>query len=133
MYWYNGLIVNSEIARGLDILELTPSEYLTQTEIDAARTVHQDYRNVQGQQQAVWPPSFALARAYLDQLARSNGLSASRLAAVRSALASAEKASGGARSSALSALATQLDGDASGSSDAAKVRLLAGAVRDLAK
>jgi hypothetical protein len=31
VYWYNGVIVNSEIARGLDILELTPSPLLTRT------------------------------------------------------------------------------------------------------
>jgi hypothetical protein len=133
VYWYNGVIVSSEIQRGLDIFELTPSAFISQNEIDAAKTVHQDYLNTQGQARLVWPPSFALARAYADQLARSNGLSTSRLAAVRSVLASAESASGGARSTALSSLASQLDGDASGSSDAAKVRLLAGAVRDLAK
>jgi hypothetical protein len=133
VYWYNGVIVSSEIQRGLDIFELVPSAFISQNEIDAAKTVHLDYLNTQGQPKLVWPPSFALARAYADQLARSNGLSASRLAAVRSALASAESASGGARGSALSALATQIDGDVSGSSDAAKVRLLAKAVRDLAK
>ena len=38
-YWYNGMIVSSEIGRGLDILELTPSDLLTQNEIDAANTV----------------------------------------------------------------------------------------------
>ena len=27
--WYNGAIVSSEIARGLDIFELVPSPYLT--------------------------------------------------------------------------------------------------------
>ena len=73
-----------------------------------------------------------LARAYVDQLERSNGLSADRLAAVRAALTSAEQASGAQRSSALTQLATRLDADASGSSDAEKVRLLAGAVRALA-
>ena len=36
VYWYNGLIVNSEIARGLDVFELTPSEYLSANEIAAA-------------------------------------------------------------------------------------------------
>ena len=133
VYWYNGVLVSSEIQRGLDVFELTPSAFISQNEIDAAKTVHQDYLNTQGQAKLVWPPSFALARAYADQLARSNGLSTSRLAAVRSALASAESASGGARGTALTALATQLDGDASGSSDAAKVKLLAGAVRELAK
>ena len=133
VYWYNGVIVSSEIVRGLDIFELTPSAYISQNEIDAAKTVHVDYKNTQGQTKLVWPPSFSLARAYVDQLARSNGLSSSRLAAVRAALGSAESASGAARTSALTALATQIDADASGSSDAAKVKMLAGAVRDLAK
>ncbi|HEX6938594.1 MAG TPA: hypothetical protein VF158_04230 [Longimicrobiales bacterium] len=131
-YWYNGVIVSSEIARGLDIFELVPSEYLTQNEIDAAKTVRLEYLNTQGQPKFVWPPSFALARAYVDQLERSNGLSADRIAAVRQALADAERASGEARSAALTQLATQLEGEAGASRDAAKVRLLADAVRDLA-
>jgi hypothetical protein len=131
-YWYNGVIVSSEIARGLDILELTPSALLSQNEIDAAKSVHFDYYNTQGQQRFVWPPSFSLARAYVDQLERSNGLAAGRIAAVRQALTSAERASGGERRDALNRLATELDGDAGSATDAAKVRLLAGAVRDLA-
>jgi hypothetical protein len=133
VYWYNGFIYSSEIQRGLDIFELLPSAHISQNEIDAAKTVRLDYLNTQGQPKIVWPPSFALARAYADQLGRTNGLSSSRLAAVRSALAAAESASGAARSSALTSLASQLDGDASGSSDAAKVRLLAGAVRGLVR
>ena len=132
VYWYNGAIVSSEIQRGLDIFELVPSAFISQNEIDAAKTVHLDYLNTQGQPKLVWPPSFSLARAYVDQLERSKGLSTARISAVRSALTSAESASGGARSGALTTLATQIDGDASGSSDAAKVRLLAGAVRSLA-
>jgi hypothetical protein len=132
VYWYNGVLVSSEIQRGLDIFELVPSAYISQNEIDAAKTVHLDYLNTQGQPKLVWPPSFALARAYVDQLARSNGLAASRLSAVRQALASAEAASGGSRTTALTTLAGQLDGDANGSSDAVKVKKLAEAVRALA-
>jgi hypothetical protein len=132
VYWYNGVIVNSEIARGLDILQLTPSEYLTQNEIDAARTVTQDYRNVQGQQQSVWPPSFALARAYLDQLERKDGLAADRIASARQALDAAEAASGQARSEALTALAGELHTAADGAADGAKVHTLATAVEELA-
>ncbi|HEU4632066.1 MAG TPA: hypothetical protein VFS08_20110 [Gemmatimonadaceae bacterium] len=132
VYWYNGVLVSSEIARGLDIFELTPSEFLTQNEIDAAKSVHLDYLNTQGQPKLVWPPTFALARAYADQLERSQGLSADRLTAVRQALRDAEAASGAQRRDALTRLATSLDGDARGSSDAAKVRLLADAVRQLA-
>jgi hypothetical protein len=132
-YWYNGVIVSSEIARGLDIVELKPSAFISQNELDAAKSVHLDYLNAQGQPHFTWPATFSLARAYVDQLERSHGLSAARIASVRQALASAEGATGTQRSSALTQLASSLDGDASGSSDAAKVRLLAGSVRDLAK
>jgi hypothetical protein len=132
VYWYNGSIVSSEIARGLDILELTPSAFLTQNEIDAAKTVRLDHLNTQGQPKFVWPASFALARAYADQLERSNGLSAANLSTVRQALQRAESASGAARRTALTTLAATVNGYAAGSSDAAKVRMLAGAVRDLA-
>jgi len=133
VYWYNGVIVNSEIARGLDILELVPSEHLTQNEIDAARTVRLDHLNVQGQPRFVWPPSFALARAYLDQLERSNGLAADRIAAAREALAAAEGGSGDARRQALAGLASDLESAAAGAGDAAKVRTLAAAVGSLAE
>jgi len=133
VYWYNGEIVSSEIARGLDIFELTPSALISQNEIDAAKTVHLDYLNAQGQPKFIWPASFSLARAYVDQLERSGGLSASQISSVRSSLSAAESASGGARRDALNKLASQVDGDASGSRDGAKVRLLAASVRDLAR
>jgi hypothetical protein len=132
VYWYNGVIVSSEIARGLDIFELVPSAYISQNEIDAAKTVRLDYLNAQGQPQFVWPASFALARAYVDQLERSGGLSGQRIATVRQALAGAEAASGEARRSALTGLATELAGEAGSSQDAAKVGMLAQAARDLA-
>jgi len=132
VYWYNGVMVSSEIARGLDIFELTPNPLLTSNEIDAAKTVHFDYLNTQGQPKFVWPASFALSRAYVDQLERSNGLSSGRLAGVRSALSEAELKSGADRRESLNKVAGQLDGDARNSADAAKVRLLAASVRDLA-
>jgi hypothetical protein len=132
VYWYNGVLVSSEIQRGLDIFQLVPSAFISQNELDAAKTVHLDYLNTQGQPKIVWPASFALSRAYVDQLERSKGLSAARIAAIRASLASAESAAGGSRAAALGAIATQLDGDAAGSSDAAKVRLLAASVRSLA-
>ncbi|MDQ8148169.1 MAG: hypothetical protein P3A31_09800 [Gemmatimonadota bacterium] len=131
VYWYNGLIVSSEIARGLDIFELTPSAYLTKNEIDAANTVRFAQLNPQGQPQIVWPPSFALSRAYVDQLERSSGLPARRIADVRAKLAAAEGMSGTARSAALHALGGSLDAE-TGSSDAAKVKRLAGSVHALA-
>ena len=73
-----------------------------------------------GSAEVLWPASFALARAYVDQLERSNGLSADRLASVRQALSAAEAASGTARSTALTNVATQLDGDAAKPSDASE-------------
>jgi hypothetical protein len=127
-YWYNGQIVGSEISRGLDIFELTPSQYISQNEIDAAKSVHLDYLNTQGQPKFTWPVTPALAGAYADQLARSKGLSADRLTQIRQAL------SGGSsmqNKTALAALAAQLDADAATSSDAAKVRTLASTLRQL--
>ena len=132
VYWYNGVIVSSEIARGLDIFELTPSAYLSQNEIDAAKTVRLDYLNAQGQPVYVWPASFALARAYLDQLERSAGLSMARIGAVRATLQAGERASGAERRAALTTLANELERDAGRSSDAAKVRTLAATVLELA-
>ena len=133
VYWYNGVIVSSEIARGLDVFELTPSAFISQNEIDAAKTVKFDYLNVQGQQKMVWPPSFSLARAYIDQLARSNGYSATRLAAILTELAAVEKMSGQKRRDALTAMSTQLHTEARSSSDAPKAHMLASAIGDLAR
>jgi hypothetical protein len=132
VYWYNGVIVSSEIARGLDIFELTPSPYISQNEIDAAKTVTLDYLHAQGQPQFEWPASFSLAKAYVDQLERSGDLPAARIARVRQALANAEGASGGAQRDALTSLATGLSRVASDSRGAAKVAMLEQAVRDLA-
>jgi hypothetical protein len=133
VYWYNGLIISSEISRGLDIFELVPSPHISQNEIDAAKSVVFNYFNTQEQRKFAWPPTFALARAYVDQLERSTGLSAARLSAVRAALQSAEGATGAARRTALANLATSLNADLAGSRDQAKLRMLIGAVGDLAK
>ena len=132
VYWYNGVMVSSEISRGLDILELTPSGFISQNEIDAAKSVRQEYKNTQGQQKLVWPKSFSLARAYLDQLERSQGMKASEIESLRKALADAEKAPAAERQSTLEQVAARLESDAGKAKDTAKVRTLAGAVRDLA-
>ena len=131
-YWYNGYIVSSEISRGLDILELTPSPLLSRNEIEAAKSVKLEYFNAQQQPKLVWPASFSVARAYLDQLERSKGLGADRISAARKALEDAEGQSGTARSEGLSRLAQQLGSDAAGAGDRARVEKLAAAVRDLA-
>ena len=89
-YWYNGHIYSSEIARGLDIFELTPTKFLTQNEIDAAKTVRVAEFNVQNQQRIEWPRKLVVAKAYVDQLERSQALPADQIAAVRKAIQSAE-------------------------------------------
>ncbi|MEK6283739.1 MAG: hypothetical protein AABN95_25570, partial [Acidobacteriota bacterium] len=89
-YWYNGHIYASEIARGLDIFELTPTKFLTQNEIDAAKAVRTAELNVQNQQEIVWPRQLVVAKAYLDQLERSQGLATGQIASLRQAIQSAE-------------------------------------------
>ena len=89
-YWYNGYIYASEIARGLDIFDLTPTKFLTQNEIDAAKTVRQSELNVQNQQKIEWPRKLVVAKAYIDQLERSQALPADRIATLRQAIQSAE-------------------------------------------
>jgi hypothetical protein len=113
-------------------VELVPSAFISQNEIDAAKTVKFDYLNTQGQRKIVWPPSFALSGAYVDQLERSHGLGADRIGALRTALSGAQKASGAARRDALTQLVSQIEADASGSSDGARVQKLTESVKALA-
>ena len=92
--------------------------------------MHFDYFNAQGQPKFVWPPSFALARAYVDQLERTNCLGAERIGTVRRELSAAESASGAQRRDALTRAAAAV-GNAPGC-DAKKVQRLQSAVKDLA-
>jgi hypothetical protein len=89
-YWYNGYIYGSEIARGLDVFKLAPSKFLTQNEIDAANLVQFSELNVQNQSRITWPSQLIVARAYLDQLGRSQALPARRIAALNKAVARAQ-------------------------------------------
>ncbi|MEO5814669.1 MAG: hypothetical protein ABIT20_05260 [Gemmatimonadaceae bacterium] len=131
-YWYNGYIVGSEIARGLDLFELTPSVFISQNEIDAAKSVRFEYFNAQEQPKLVWPATFALARSYVDQLGRNGGLASDRLTTVSRDLERAEKLIGAERRSVLEEMSVELGRNAQSAPDGAKVRRLAGAVRDLA-
>ena len=90
-YWYNGAIYGSEIARGLDVFELTPTDLLTQNEIDAAKAVQVKELNVQNQQKLEWPAKLVVAKAYVDQLERSGGLPAEQIASLRKAIKKTEK------------------------------------------
>ena len=88
-YWYNGYIYGSEISRGLDVMKLVPTEFLTQNEIDAANQITFTELNVQNQPLVVWPATFVTAKAYLDQLGRGSSLPAAKIAEVRAAIDSA--------------------------------------------
>ena len=132
-YWYNGHIYASEIDRGLDVLDLKASDQLSQNEIDAAKLVRFDVFNPQNQPKLVWPASYVVARAYLDQLVRDKGISSERSSAIARDLDRAEKLKAASERTALTQLATRLDRDASTASDPTRVQSLAATVRELAK
>ena len=112
-YWYNGSIYASEIARGLDVFQLTPTQYLTQNEIDAAKTIQVATLNVQNQQKLDWPSSLVVAKAYVDQLKRSQALPASEIDSLQKAIKSAESSHMNASKVAkLAAMAPSLEKDA---------------------
>ena len=128
-YWYNGNIYASEIARGLDVFALTPTKFLTQNEIDAAKTVHVNELNVQNQQKLEWPSKLVVAKAYVDQLSRSQALPAEKIAALNAAIQSAESSHLGKDALAkLKNMATQLQqdaGTAKNPADSTRLRALA--------
>ena len=74
-YWNRGFIYATEIARGLDVLELVPSDVLSENEIAAASLVATDTFNPQQQRRVNWSARPLVARAYLDQLERTAELS----------------------------------------------------------
>ncbi len=140
VYYYNGFLYGSEIARGLDVFQLTPSQYLSQNEIDAAKLATRegcgatsDF-NVQCQPHYVWPASFVVARAYLDQLTRDKALPQERADALSAAMKQVEDASGSARTTAktnLESLAAALVKDAASAPavDAARMRACASTIQ----
>ncbi|MFL6228126.1 MAG: LVIVD repeat-containing protein [Pyrinomonadaceae bacterium] len=132
-YWYNGHVYASEIARGLDIFDLTPTQALTQNEIDAAKTVRVAELNVQNQQKIEWPRNLVVAKAYLDQLERSQALPADRIASLRQAIHRAESSRLSAKElGELKSLAPSLEqsaGAAKGAADSARLRALAEILR----
>ncbi len=78
-YWYNGYIYGTEITRGLDVFTLSPSEFLSENELAAANLADQGRMfNPQQQFQVTWPAETVVARAYLDQIQRSDAISASQ-------------------------------------------------------
>lgn len=128
IYWYNGYLVNSEIYRGLDILDLKANPYLTQNEIDASKTVVLDYLNVQGQPMYEWPATFALAKAYVDQLDRDPAVSEEMIQELRTGIARAET---NGDMKVLQELASKVAGNATGA-HADKMAQLAETLKSLA-
>ncbi len=128
-YWFNGNIFGSEIARGVDVFKLLPSEYLSKNELEAALLVRMDEFNAQQQPRMSWPAAVVVGRAYLDQLNRSKGISSARAAEVKSALDKADKTKPGPNSKAaldsIDAVAASVDADAASASGRDAVRLKA--------
>jgi len=89
-YWYNSKIYGTEIARRLDVMALLPSEHLSENEIAAASIANQGkVFNPQQQFPVTWPADPVVARAYIDQLQRTDTLSATRVAELTKVLDSA--------------------------------------------
>jgi hypothetical protein len=131
-YYWNGYIYSSELARGLDVLELVPSDKLSANEIAAAKLVRMEQYNPQSQPHYSFPAAFPVVRSYLDQLVRNNGLSSVRTSAIGQALDAAEQQTGAARAKLLMQLASQVDKDVKGAADAQRVKTMAAEIRRLA-
>jgi len=130
IYWYNGVLVNSEISRGLDIFQLKASPYLTENEIAASRTVELGQFNPQGQVQFDWPATYALAHAYLDQISRNRDMTVEEISAARRSLNESERLSGTRQGEILRTLAERIGSQTINSSD--KIDKFTDTVRRLA-
>lgn len=136
-YFYDGRIYGTEIMRGIDVLALVPSDYLSANEIAAAALANNGAQfNPQQQFPVSWPNEPVVALAYLDQLKRNKAIAASTADALNEALGSAasilEK---GARDSKLAntleSVATKI-GNAKGGSSARQQSGLAETLRGIA-
>ncbi|MCC7124810.1 MAG: hypothetical protein IT178_08170 [Acidobacteria bacterium] len=135
-YYYNGFIYAAEIARGIDIFRLLPSDYLTQNELDAAAQVRWEEFNSQQQPKVAWPATTVVARAYLDQLKRGNAVTAARADTISATLQRADQTTSRDKAAStvateLTTLATELERDAAGADarNAARMRAMAETVR----
>ena len=117
-YWYNGNLYGSEMARGIDVFRLKPSEFLSQNEIDAALQFRLQEFNSQNQPKVVWEPTSSVAKAYMDQLSRSKSIPADRVRATTDALSRVDSLRTGKEGNAkaaldqLETLASQFDAEA---------------------
>jgi hypothetical protein len=114
-YWYNGAAYGSEIARGFDVLGLTPTDQLSDNEIAAAQEAQVDRLNVQHQDPLTWEPSFNVVRAHIDQAVRAGDLTGKQLDQVDKFVDRAERFNSGhqqaAASAQLMAISNQLPGE----------------------
>ena len=121
-YWYNGVIVSSEIAaRPRHLRADAERVHLAERDRRGEDWCTSTISTPRTSRRSSGRRASSLARAYLDQLERTNGLAADRVAAARTALASAEGLSGQGRKDALMQLSTQLTGDAATAADQARV------------
>ncbi|MDT8429830.1 MAG: DUF305 domain-containing protein [Pseudomonadales bacterium] len=91
-YWHEGKIFATEIARGLDVFELTPSDYLSANEIAAASFRNTETLfNPQLQRRIQWPAEPVVARAYLDQLRRIEAIASNSDQAISALLTQTEQ------------------------------------------
>lgn len=140
-YWYNGYIYGAEMERGLDVLELLPSEHLSQNELDAAKLVQLREFNPQHQPRLEWPAVPVVGRAYLDQMVRANHMEGGVARRIEGELTRWESATGAERSRAREALlatAAQLEAEAlsavargQGGDYSRRRALLAGVIREM--
>ena len=111
-YYYNGRIFGSEIARGFDVWNLTPTAELSSNEIGAAAEVQFDRLTPQHQTQFTIQPSFNVVRSYRDQLERAGDVDKKTLDQIDKFIDRAERFAEGnqqaAASAQLHALAEQL-------------------------
>ncbi len=132
-YWYNGQIYGAEIARGIDVFRLSPSEFLSENELAAANLVRFEEFNSQNQPKVTWPPSFVVAKAYLDQLERGKTIDQARATALRAALDRGDTRAGrnAANLDELDKMAAQLDSDAAapGAREASRMKAMAAAIK----
>jgi uncharacterized protein (DUF305 family) len=112
-YWYNGKIYGTEILRGLDVMDLQVSEFLTENELAAAKLANMgDTFNPQQQFQVTWPANPVIGLAYVDQLERDGGLSQANIDAAKILLNEAQNVmSKGDKSAKLSTLLVALARD----------------------
>jgi hypothetical protein len=132
-YWYNGFLYASEMIRGIDVYDLQPSEFLTQNEIDAAKLVRLPAHNPQTQPLFEWPAHVAVAKAYVDQLARSGALSRKDASSLGKDLDKADRKRGADRQEAFGKLAGRVREKTAGTSDTARAQALLDVVERMAR